>query len=145
MPPQAEGEMCGGGGKVRGLWELGQDGRPLGPRHRLLSPHYQARDAASLCLHGHSQDHHRLNISGYFSTTLLLIFPKTKVNPPKKAKVSPKILIFLQNVSQKTEELKTLMPGDMEGYVFAWDLANCLDPECGSEKLCLRSVRFFTW
>ena len=34
----------------------------------------------------------------------------------------------------------TLFPGDMEGYVFAWDLANCLDPQCGSEKLCLRSV-----
>ena len=27
----------------------------------------------------------------------------------------------------------------MNGYVFAWDLANCLDQSCGPEKLCLRA------
>ena len=36
-----------------------------------------------------------------------------------------------------------IVTGDMEGFVFAWDLANCLDPQCGSEKLCLRSVNQF--
>ena len=31
-----------------------------------------------------------------------------------------------------------IVTGDMEGYVFAWDLKNCLDGSCGPEKLCLR-------
>ena len=32
-----------------------------------------------------------------------------------------------------------ILTGDMEGYVFAWDLANCLDQACGPDKLCLRA------
>ena len=32
-----------------------------------------------------------------------------------------------------------ILTGDIEGYVYAWDLANCLDPTCGPEKLCLRA------
>ena len=32
-----------------------------------------------------------------------------------------------------------ILTGDVEGYVYAWDLANCLDPGCGPEKLCLRA------
>ena len=32
-----------------------------------------------------------------------------------------------------------LLTGDVEGYVYAWDLANCLDPACGPENLCLRA------
>ena len=27
----------------------------------------------------------------------------------------------------------------MQGYVFAWDIQNILDPSCGPDKLCLRS------
>jgi hypothetical protein len=33
-----------------------------------------------------------------------------------------------------------ILTGDMEGYVYAWDLANVLDPACGPDKLCLRSI-----
>ena len=32
-----------------------------------------------------------------------------------------------------------ILTGDVEGYVYAWDLDNCLDPGCGPEKLCLRA------
>ena len=32
-----------------------------------------------------------------------------------------------------------ILTGDTEGYVFAWDLTNCLDQSCGSEKLCMRA------
>ena len=32
-----------------------------------------------------------------------------------------------------------LLTGDTEGYVFAWDLRNCLDPAAGPDKLCLRA------
>ena len=41
----------------------------------------------------------------------------------------------VRSVSLDSQRIVT---GDMEGFVFAWDLANCLDPQCGSEKLCLR-------
>ena len=32
-----------------------------------------------------------------------------------------------------------ILTGDVEGYVYAWDLPNCLDPACGPENLCLRA------
>ena len=32
-----------------------------------------------------------------------------------------------------------LLTGDMEGYVFAWDLDNVRDPEVGSDRLCMRA------
>ena len=32
-----------------------------------------------------------------------------------------------------------LLTGDMEGYVFAWDLQNVRDPEVGSDRLCMRA------
>ena len=32
-----------------------------------------------------------------------------------------------------------LLTGDVEGYVYAWDLANCLDPACGPENTSLGS------
>ena len=32
-----------------------------------------------------------------------------------------------------------LLTGDMEGYVFAWDLDNVKDPKVGSDKLCMRA------
>ena len=32
-----------------------------------------------------------------------------------------------------------ILTGDIEGFVYAWDMKNCLDPTCGPEKLCLRA------
>lgn len=32
-----------------------------------------------------------------------------------------------------------LLTGDVEGYVYAWDLPNCLDQNCGPQDLCLRA------
>jgi len=32
-----------------------------------------------------------------------------------------------------------LLTGDMEGYVFAWDLENVRNPEVGSDRLCMRA------
>ena len=32
-----------------------------------------------------------------------------------------------------------LLTGDMEGYVFAWDLENVCNPEVGSDRLCMRA------
>ena len=32
-----------------------------------------------------------------------------------------------------------ILTGDVEGYVYAWDLGHCLDPAKGPDSLCLRA------
>ena len=34
-----------------------------------------------------------------------------------------------------------ILTGDIEGYVYAWSLENCLDQTMGPDKLCLRYHR----
>ena len=38
-----------------------------------------------------------------------------------------------------TMDSRRILTGDIEGYVYAWDVENCVDPAAGPEKLCLRA------
>ena len=112
---------------LRGVRQLGPHRAPLEPRHRPVRTGAQARGPGR----------YRVQISSLSTQYLHSIYT-----------VSTQYLYSIYTVS--TQYLPTqvrclaldghrILTGDVEGYVYAWDLDNCLDPGCGPEKLCLRA------
>ena len=49
------------------------------------------------------------------------------------------VIDLILQVRCVTMDTRRILTGDIEGYVYAWDMANCLDKAAGPEKLCLRA------